>query len=29
MADKVKSEDFIKAFGNGVKETEHWVYGRR
>lgn len=24
MADKIKSEDFIKAFGeNGVKETEH------
>lgn len=23
MTDKVKSEDFIKAFGSGVKETEH------
>lgn len=23
MTDKIKSEDFIKAFGSGVKETEH------
>lgn len=23
MADKISSEDFIKAFGAGVKETEH------
>lgn len=23
MTEKIKAEDFIKAFGSGVKETEH------
>lgn len=25
MTDKIKSEDFIKAFGSGVKETDHYL----
>ena len=25
MTDKISSEDFIKAFGGGVKETEHHI----
>ena len=25
MTDKVKSEDFIKAFGNGAKEDNKWI----
>ena len=38
MTDKIKSEDFIKAFGSGVKETEHhheerpqgeWIYSHK